>query len=103
MRRVRAIIAGGVIAISLGLWFHGLAKSPIMDREQHRQKSYVENYLRNHAPNMVEEQLLAETYWKRYPDVGQDSHFGKNGTMGIFGARAHFDQHGKREGRLWGK
>ena len=53
-------------------------------------------------PGSSLEHELAEAYWRRYPDIKEDAHYGINGPLGIFGAREHFRQHGKREGRVWG-
>ena len=45
--------------------------------------------------------LLAERYWQRYPDVAGDRYFGRDGEAGPQGARAHYDKHGRVEGRIW--
>ena len=48
------------------------------------------------------EEKLARAYWSRYPDVAANPLYGENGKMGVLGAREHYMQHGRREGRIWG-
>jgi hypothetical protein len=62
----------------------------------------IGNYAATYT-NLEKERLLAAKYWARYPGVGVHSYFGKKGRLKIFGARAHFDRHGKGEGNVWPK
>lgn len=48
------------------------------------------------------EEALARAYWERYPDVRASALYGEKGRLGILGAREHYMQHGRREGRIWG-
>lgn len=48
------------------------------------------------------EEALARAYWARYPDVRSSPLYGEGGSLGVLGAREHFMQHGRREGRVWG-
>lgn len=41
----------------------------------------------------------AYSYWRRYPDVAKDDHYGKFGDLGVAGARRHYEEHGRREFR----
>jgi FkbM family methyltransferase len=44
----------------------------------------------------------AYSYWRRYPDVANDSHYGRFGDLGVAGARRHFEEHGRKESkRQW--
>ena len=45
---------------------------------------------------------LAEAYWRRYPDVGNDGYYGRQGPFGERGAAMHYEKHGRNEGRQWG-
>lgn len=45
---------------------------------------------------------LAEAYYLRYPDIASDTFFGRSGPMGIYGAREHYRQYGRSEGRIFG-
>jgi len=60
----------------------------------------AERYSKEFAPDQQAEKILAEAYWRRYPDVRNDPYYGKHGPMGFKGAREHFEQHGKYEGRI---
>jgi predicted O-methyltransferase YrrM len=44
---------------------------------------------------------LGGAYWERYPDVANDRTYGRNGTLGLVGARLHFEDFGQAEGRVW--
>lgn len=48
------------------------------------------------------EQLLAEAYWQRYPDVARSPIWGKKGSLGLLGPRDHFCYRGNAQGRTWG-
>lgn len=53
-------------------------------------------------PDKKRERRLAEAYWSRYPDVRDDWYFGQNGRLGVYGARVHYERHGKQgNGRVW--
>lgn len=106
MKVATNIIKGSLVSIvmftAVGLWLLGMMTSPITSPQNRQQRLFVDNYIQNNAPDLEKVRLLAEIYWQRYPDVGSDAHFGRHGIMGIYGARAHYDQHGKIEGRRWG-
>jgi hypothetical protein len=57
--------------------------------------------LKNSYPDVTEERALAETYWSHHQDVKNNPYFGKNGELGIYGAREHYRNAGKGEGRTW--
>lgn len=52
-------------------------------------------------PSAIDERALAEIYWSKHQDVMTSQRYGKAGRMGIYGARAHYLQYGRSEGRLW--
>lgn len=48
------------------------------------------------------EEAEAKAYWGRYPDVAANDYYGPGGPLGLLGARQHYRDHGRREGRRWG-
>ena len=90
---VFAGISLALVAYSVGAWH-----SPLLDRERNLQ---FDALAQAEAWNEEEERSLAETYWARYADVAAHSYYGRDGTLGVWGAREHFKHHGKREGRHW--
>ena len=92
-------------AIALAFVTYGFAAldSPLLDRERKRQLEILSHHSQGGARSEEEERKLAEAYWSQNADVASDLYFGREGTLGIWGAREHFDRHGKREGRLWPK
>jgi len=57
--------------------------------------------LRASYPDQKQETALAKIYWSKHPNVMSDAYFGKDGRLGIYGARQHFRKHGKNEGKNW--
>lgn len=102
LHNIRRLLAAGVVAASIFMWLQGFIQSPMVRPEIAEQRKFTEKYLQENAPDLQAERNLAEAYWTRYRDVKEDSHFGSDGPTGIFGARAHYNQHGKREGRVFG-
>lgn len=51
--------------------------------------------------DLEKERTLAAKYWALYPGVRKDAYFGVKGRLKIFGARGHFDRHGRDEGNIW--
>lgn len=98
----RMWLVAGTLALSLVLWLHGLFTSQILDPEILAQKREAASLLRRDAAKHSTEMDLAKAYWLRYEDVRNHFLFGENSTLGISGARAHFQQHGRREGRIYG-
>ena len=90
-----------VAACSSAIWALGFLQSPLMKPEIERERLYVKRYMQDNAPDLLAEKVLAEAYWHRYQDVKNDAYYGKNGPMGIHGAREHYEQHGRREGRIF--
>lgn len=89
------------ILSSFFLYFLGAIHSPLLDPLLQSEKTYLQKYVDNNDQDYREEKLLAKSYWLRYHDVKTNNYWGQNGPMGIWGARDHFVQHGKREGRIF--
>jgi hypothetical protein len=100
--RGRLALAGAVVAASWLVYAYGAWHSPLLDSQLAAQQAYLTQVLRGASIDMVEEQRQADLYWSRYPDVANDRYFGRDGAMGVRGAREHFERHGRREGRIWG-
>ncbi len=86
-------ISLALVAYSVGAWH-----SPLLDRERNLQ---FDALAQAEAWNEEEERSLAETYWTRNADVAADLYYGRDGTLGVWGAREHFKHHGEKEGRHW--
>src|SRR5258708_3227027 len=91
-----------VAAVSWGVYAYGATHSAVLDRTAFARKGYGGKMIRERAGDLSTERELAEAYWSRYPDVAGDAYFGRDGRLGIFGAREHYDRHGRREKRVWG-
>lgn len=100
-QRINFWISVVVLISSAVIWAAGLFQSPLFNPEILQERLFVQRYQKEHASDHLAEKILAEAYWKRYADVRNDPYFGEKGPMGIFGAREHYKQHGKREGRIY--
>lgn len=89
------------VAVSTLLWFAGLLNSPVVEPELAREKQFLNQFITANSPDLEAERALAHGYWRRYPDIRDHSHWGEQGPMGIWGARDHYRQHGRREGRIF--
>ncbi len=89
------------MAAALGVYAYGALNSPLLDGTQAARQAFLRGILADRAPDMEGEEALAEAYWQHYPDVGADPFFGRDGEMGVHGAREHYQMHGRREGRQW--
>lgn len=95
------IIITGVVTTALILWGVGFLQSPFFLRDQQKEIKFLSKYLEANSPDYLTEKILAESYWLRYQDVKEDSQWGLNGPMGIWGPRDHFKQFGRRNGRIF--
>jgi hypothetical protein len=98
---VLAAITVTALVASLYYYGCGLIHSPVFNPGAQAQKKYLQNFIESHDQNLAQEKLLAEGYWLRYKDVRKDRYWGENGPMGIWGPRDHYQQHGRREGRIF--
>ena len=96
-----SVITFGAIASSTVLWTRGFIQSPLVDPHLRQEEKFIRDYIDANNPDHQQEKILAESYWLRYSDIHNNSYWGVNGPMGIWGARDHFLQHGKREGRIF--
>jgi len=101
VKHLRFWITLVVASTSFFIWTLGLLQSPLTRPEIERERLFVKKYLQDNAPDLLAEKALAEAYLKRYEDVRQDAYYGPNGPMGIYGAGEHYEQHGRREGRIF--
>lgn len=92
-----ALLFGGFAAYG-----YGAAHSPLFDSELAGRRAWLTHEAAQGDRDAGTEAVMAEEYWKRYPDVAADRYFGRNGVLGIFGPREHWQRHGRREGRIWG-
>lgn len=99
--KVRWFVAGVALAVALAVYLWGAFTSPVFDQQRYRERAYLRAQLAASEQRVDREAALAEAYWRRYPDVAADVTYGPRG-MGVEGARAHYRNHGKAEGRVWG-
>lgn len=95
-------IAGLVFAVSLAVFTVGIVHSPVIDDVLAQERVVLNKHARSDQIDVIRENLFAQAYWERNPDVAANSFFGVNGALGSFGAREHYDRHGRLEGRRWG-
>ncbi len=100
-RKIRWFVAGVAVAVALAVYLWGAFTSPVFDQQRYRERAYLRAQLASSEQRVEREAALAEAYWRRYPDVAADVTYGPGG-MGVEGARAHYRNHGKAEGREWG-
>ncbi len=104
MGQHRMYVAGAAIfAASLVVFGFGIAWSPIFDDVLAQERVVINKHARRDRVNVERELSLAEAYWQRNPDVAASEFFGTKGALGVFGAREHYDRHGRAEGRRWGR
>lgn len=88
--------------LSIVAWGYGMFQSRIWDPQVREEQRYLTGFLRDSSADRSLERQLAKAYWLRYEDVRSDSFFGENGPGGIYGAREHYQLHGRHEGRIFG-
>jgi hypothetical protein len=104
VKRWRTVLASGVFILACAIWLYGASHSAVLDAGLAAEEIYQRAALSRGRPvDAAEERVLAGAYWQRNPDVANDTVFGEQGRFGIFGAREHYERHGRREGRQWGR
>jgi hypothetical protein len=98
--RVAAMTATALAGFAI--YFYGAFNAPVLDPDLAARKAYLDRVIRTDETDPATERALADAYWGRYPDVAEDAYFGRLGKLGLEGARAHFERHGRTEGRVWG-
>lgn len=101
LKIILALITFSAMAVGLYYYAKGFAHSPMLNTNAEAENRYLQKFIETNDQNLREEKLLAESYWQRYKDVRRDRYWGRNGPMGIWGARDHYQQHGRREGRIF--
>jgi len=99
---MRNLAAGIVLLLSYAAYAQGALTSPLLDPARPEYVAAANQAVREAAQENETERYLAELYWQRYPDVAADRVYGPKGAHGIFGAREHYQRHGRHEGRIWG-
>lgn len=95
-------IGGLVFAVSLAVFAVGIVHSPVIDDVLAQERVVLNKHARSDQVDLIRETRFAQAYWARNLDVASDSFFGAKGALGTFGAREHYDRHGRLEGRFWG-
>ena len=98
--RVRQLLFG-LFLLSLGAYAYGAFTSSLFNPRLADERAYLMTASRMPEADPEEVRRRAEAYWSRYPDIAADAHFGRDGALGIYGARAHYQKHGRYEGRTW--
>lgn len=101
-RHGRCWAGGAVFLVALAAFGTGFVRSPVIDDVLAQERVVINKHARRAHVDVVRERALAEAYWQRNLDVAGDGFFGIDGALGIFGAREHYDRHGRLEGRRWG-
>ena len=94
--QIRLAACAAILAMALGLYVGGASRSPLLATEIAERKHYIAEH-----SALSRAKRRARAYWDENPDVRDDVFFGENGAQGIFGARVHYDRHGRDEGRTW--
>lgn len=100
--RAGFVVGAGLFAFALAAFGAGAVGSPVLDGIRAQERVVINKHARRATVDLDYERSVAEAYWRRNPDVAADAFFGVNGALGIFGAREHYDRHGRGEGRQWG-
>ncbi len=98
--RVRQILFG-LFLLSLGAYAYGAVTSSLFNPDLAGERTFLMTVSRMSEIDVAEMRRQAEAYWTRYKDVGRNEHFGRNGELGLYGARTHYLRHGRYEGRQW--
>lgn len=53
--------------------------------------------------DIKDETRMAELYWSRYPEIENNSIWGRNSQLGIRGPWDHYRYRGRFERKIWGK
>ena len=99
MPYARYTLTAILVLLTLVLYGYGARTDRVFDAAE--RQAFLAQYT-TIPRDAAQIRTLAEAYWRRNPAVARDKVFGRNGSLGIFGAGDHYARHGKREGRVWG-
>lgn len=99
---LRAVITIAVLFLSSAGWLWGLFNSETLFFERHAAPPHRSTQHPAEPGDDSQLRRAAEAYWDRYPDIKEHHYFGVHGPLGIDGAREHYRQHGRHEGRIYG-
>ncbi len=102
LSRIKAGAALLLLLVSYAAYAQGWRQAPLLDPARAERVALAERVIREEKTDDAAERILAELYWQRYPDVAESPVFGRQGRLGIQGAREHYQRHGRHEGRVWG-
>jgi len=98
---IRKMTALSIVAVTIILWLHGFSQSLFVQTATDRTRLHA-------TPETAEEpgahrmnELLAEAYWTRYPDIRTDPRYGEKSRPGVRGPYEHFRRFGRKEGRIF--
>lgn len=91
----------GLFILTLGVYAYGAFTSTLFDRGLADKRAFLVTASRAPEGDPAEIRRQAEAYWDLYPNVAEDEYFGRNGKFGRYGARYHYQSHGRFEGRTW--
>ncbi len=100
LMRKLAIVA--LLLVGYAAYAKGALTSALLDPARPEHVAAANQAVRQAGQDNETERRLAELYWQRYPDVAVNAIYGPKGPHGIFGAREHYQRHGRHEGRVWG-
>ncbi len=98
---LRPAVVVAVCSLTFLIWLQNFVRSPAWDSTGAEDQGSLHKMTREPDPAMVEEKMLADAYWFRYPDVRKNDFWGENSPMGIRGPRVHYRRYGRSEGRLF--
>ena len=93
----------GLFAVALGVYGWQASGTMLLNRDLADRNRYLAAIAERPPVDRVAEAAAANVYWQRYPDIADDAYYGRSGPLGILGARQHYGDHGRREGRQWGR
>ncbi len=91
----------GLFVLSLGTYAYGAFTSTLFDGGLADKRAFLVTASRAPEGHPAEIRRQAEAYWDLYPGVARDEYFGRDGKFGVYGARYHYQAHGRYEGRTW--
>jgi len=98
---IRRTTALSVVVVTIILWLHGFSQSLFVETTIDQTRFHKTPETAVEPGTRHRDELLAEAYWTRYPDIRTDPHYGERGRAGIRGPYEHFRRFGRKEGRIF--